>query len=268
MPCLTVLPKPPDAGKPALKRKVKFLALLALASAVIFPALRAQELDVDAIYLKNGSIYRGILQDTTETGKIVIETLCANTLLFGRDEIDHISRETVLAGTDGLYVPAKRSGYFNRTDLGALIASGYNDKNVIFSLQMVNGYRFRNRLYPGLGTGIEFYQQAYVPLFADISYFFRLRFLSTFIRGSFGYAVPLEDPEESWGLSIDNHGGFMCTLGLGTTVRISRDNALAISLAYRFQSHRSVQTTDWNNERSTFNTQYNRIAVRIGFVFD
>jgi hypothetical protein len=228
--------------------------------------LSAQKQEVDAVYLKNGEVYRGSLQNHPDENQIMLQTLCWNTMLFGAGDVDHIDREMVNVKSSRLHVPS--SGYFNRTDLGVLIGTGNNEKNAIFSAQMVNGYKINSRFYPGFGIGIEFYEQAVVPLFADVSYHFGRNVLSPFIRGSMGYSIPVEDPPETWGMSTNNNGGYMYALGLGTFVRLNGHNSLTISLVYRFQSLRSVITQDWTDEVLNLNRQYNRIAFRIGFVFE
>ena len=248
--------------------KSRFLPALLLSLIVSGPGLLAQKQDVDAVYLNNGNIYRGHLQNSETTDLIILETLCSNVLRFGPDEIDHLAKESIRTSKSNPFVPIDENGYFNRTDLGVLIGSGNNDKNAIFGVQMVNGYQYKGKIYPGIGMGIEFFEQAYIPLYADISYFISRRSVSPFVRGSLGFSVPLEDPEEIWGVDVENLGGYMYALGLGTSIRINQNNALAISLVYRFQSLRSVQTQEWNNEKITLNTQYNRIAIRVGFVFD
>ena len=236
---------------------------------VWFPVwIIAQTREVDAVYLKNGNVYRGSMQSTNVQGTLVLETLCSNTLQFTLDEVDHLAREFIRTGRRNSFIPREENGYFNRTDLGVLIGSGSNDKNLIFGVQMVNGYKINNRIYPGLGTGLEFFDQAFLPLYADVSYYFLNRSVSPFIRGSFGYTLPLEDPIEDRGTNIDSQGGCMVAMGVGTSVRISQNNALNISLIYRFQNLRSVQTQEWNPEKITLDTQYNRIAIRIGFLFD
>lgn len=228
--------------------------------------LTAQKQEVDAVYLKNGEIYRGSLVNQPDGNCIMLQTLCWNTMIIDAGDVDHIGREMVNAKSKHLHVPS--SGYFNRTDMGLLIGSGNNEKNAIFSTQMVNGYKIHSKLYPGLGIGIEFYEQAVVPLFADMSYHFGRNVLSPFIRGSIGYSVPVEDPPEAWGVSMKSNGGYMYAAGLGTFIRLNGHNSLSISLIYRFQSLRSEITQDWSDEVLNLNKQYNRIAFRIGFVFE
>lgn len=228
--------------------------------------LEAQKQEVDAVYLKNGEIYRGSLLNQPDGNRFMLETLCWNTIIIPAGDVDHIDREIVNVESKRLHVPS--SGYFNRTDLGLLIGTGNNEKNAIFSTQMVNGYKIHSKFYPGIGIGIEFYEQAVVPLFADMSYHFSRNVLSPFVRGSIGYSVPVEDPPEVWGVSQHNNGGYMYAAGLGTFIRLNGHNSLSISLIYRFQSLRSVITQDWSDEVLNLNKQYNRIGFRIGFVFE
>jgi hypothetical protein len=243
-----------------------FILLMVFFFISCFNDMSAQKQEVDAVYLKNGEIYRGSLQNHPEKNQIKLQTLCWNTMLFDAGDVDHIDREMVNVKSSRLHVPS--SGYFNQTDLGVLIGTGNNEKNAIFSAQMVNGYKIRSRYYPGFGIGIEFYEQAVVPLFADLSYHFGRNLLSPFIRGSMGYSIPVEDPPETWGVRTNNNGGYMYALGLGTFVRLNGHNSLSISLTYRFQSLRSVITQDWTDEVLNLNKQYNRIAFRIGLVFE
>jgi hypothetical protein len=251
-----------------LKQPRSFLHLLLIVLICkFFPGdLSAQRREVDAVYLKSGEIYRGSLQPHEDDNLIRLETLCWNTMIFHAGEVDHIDREMMNIGRQRNYLPS--SGYFNRTDLGVLTGSGNNEKNAIFSAQMVNGYKIKSRFYTGLGIGVEFYEQAVIPLFADLTCHLGRKVLSPFLRGSIGYSIPVEDPPETWGVSTNNHGGWMYVGGLGTFIRLNGHNSLSISVVYRFQSLKSVISQDWNDEVLNLNKQYNRLAFRIGFVFE
>jgi hypothetical protein len=251
-----------------LKQPLKSLVLLVIVFFCVsfLSDLAAQKQQVDAVYLKNGEIYRGSLQNHPDENLIMLQTLCWNNMIFNTGDVDHIEREMVNARNSRMHLPS--NGYFNRTDLGALIGAGNNEKNAIFSAQMINGYKINSRFYPGLGIGIELYEQAVVPLFADMSYHFGRNVISPFIRGSIGYSIPVEDPPENWGVHTNYNGGYMYAAGMGTFIRLNGHNSLSISLVYRFQSLKSVITQDWNDEVLNLNKQYNRIAFRIGFVFE
>jgi hypothetical protein len=245
-----------------------FPASLTFLMLLVFSAAGAQKLEVDAVYLNTGEVYRGRIEETLNPDLIQLETLCHDTRLFSKDEIIRIDKEKINLSAFSRYEEAPVQGYFNHTDLGFLIGSGNNDRNIIFSIQMVNGYKFARRYFPGIGTGIEFYDQAYVPLFADFKYFLTDHRVSPFLKGSLGYSIPIEDPPEEWGARTDNRGGILYSAGVGTSIRTGSSSALVISLDYRFQSMKSVYTVDWNDEVLNLEKQYNRVSLRIGFIFD
>ena len=89
-----------------------------------------------------------------------------------------------------------------------------------------------------------------------------------FFRGFIGYGVPLEDPREQWGTLINNLGGIMYGAGVGTSIRTGSSSALTISLIYRYQSLVSNYEEEWTGQHSRIETRFNRIALRVGFVFD
>ncbi|MFC2098447.1 hypothetical protein ACFLSP_01745 [Bacteroidota bacterium] len=246
------------------KRLIPILSILLL----LIPLMaEGQKKEVDAIYLSSGEVFRGTIKDHFNPELIQLETLCANMRLFPVSEVSRIEKEEIDLFAFSREASISTRGYFNRTDLGALIGSG-NDNNAIFSLQMVNGYKFGKRYYPGIGVGLEFYEQAVVPVFADFTYLLGTHRVNPFIRGSLGYSIPLEDPEDQWGSTTNNNGGFLYSAGLGTSIRTGSSSALVLSLVYRFQSLKSVYTEEWSNEVLNIEKQFNRIALRIGFIFD
>ena len=226
-----------------------------------------QKQEVDAIYLNNGEVFRGILQDQLDADIVQLQTLCWNTRLFSKSEINRIEREKVDLSAFGRGAVSP-NGYFNRTDIGVLIGSGNNDNNTVFSAQMVNGYKIKGKYFPGVGIGIEFYEHAVIPVFADFSYAFMSHGVSPFVRASFGYSIPVEDSSEQWGAHTDYRGGLLYAAGIGASIHTGPSSALVISLVYRFQSIKSVYTEDWNDDVLNLEKQYNRIAIRIGFMFD
>jgi len=227
----------------------------------------AQKHEVDAIYMNNGEVFRGTVKDHINPQIIQLETLCLSTRLFSINDVSRIEKEKIDFNTFSHVAGVSTQGYFNRTDLGVLIGTG-NDNNAIFGVQMVNGYKFGRRYHPGIGVGIEFYEQAYIPVFADFTYSLINHRVSPFLRCSFGYSIPSEDPPDVWSASTENLGGFLYAAGIGTFVRTGSSSALVISLVYRYQSLKSVYTEDWNDDILNLEKQFNRIALRIGFMFD
>ena len=244
-----------------------FMLILSIVLLLIPLMAEGQKKEVDAIYLSNGEVFRGTIKDHFNPELIQLETLCSNLRLFPVNQVSRIEKEEIDLFAFSREASISTRGYFNHTDLGALIGSG-NNNNAIFSIQMVNGYKFGKRYYPGIGIGLEFFEQAVVPVYSDFTYMLGSRRVNPFLRGSVGYSIPLEDPEEQWGSTTNNQGGFLYSAGVGTSIRTGSSSALAISLVYRFQSLKSVYTQEWNDEVLNIEKQFNRIALRIGFIFD
>ncbi len=60
----------------------------------------------------------------------------------------------------------------------------------------------------------------------------------------------------------------MYAAGVGTYIRTGGSSALMISLVYRFQSLKSVYSEEWTGDVLNLEKRFNRIAFRIGFIFD
>jgi hypothetical protein len=241
--------------------KFFLLSILSFTVAVLY----AQQREIDAVYLNSGEVYRGNILEQNNPEVLRLKTLCSNIRIFGMEEIDRIERENIsYAGTgDNLSI----RGYFNRSDLGILMGSG-NENNSIFTFQMVNGYKIGYRYFPGVGLGVEFFEQAVIPVFADFSYVLGKGRVMPFFRGSLGYSFPLEDPPEQWGSRTVNHGGILYGLGCGTSVRTGNNSFLVISLIYRYQSLKSDYEEDWSQEVLKLEQRFNRLAISVGFMFD
>ena len=82
-----------------LKQPRHFLIFLAIVFLFVssLPDLSAQKQQVDAVYLKNGEIYRGSLQDHPDENLIMLQTLCWNKMIFNTGDVDRIDREMVNA---------------------------------------------------------------------------------------------------------------------------------------------------------------------------
>lgn len=261
-------PFPSGPACPNPRGAIFFRLPLALLWMLCLLPLNGQKQEVDVVHLINGEAYRGRILDQPDPEIVQLETLCLNTRIFKLGDIRYTDREEINLTTYLYGAKKPPRGYFNRTDLGVLVGSGQNQQNAILSIQMVNGYRFGSRFYPGIGAGIEFYEQAYVPLFADFGLSLTRGRVSPVFRASAGFAVSLEDPPETWGSRTDNRGGPLCGLGLGTSIRTGASSAFVVSLVYRFQSLHYVYTEDWNEDVLNLERRFNRIAIRLGFMFD
>ncbi len=250
---------------PGMKKQPKiihaFIILLFLFK--IQSLLYSQPSKIDAVYLENGSIIRGKILEDSDTSIIRIETLCHNVWVFNKHEISKIERQK-----PGYSINGKPKGYYNLTDIGLIIGSGNNDKNIIFGIHMINGYKWENHICTGAGLGIEFFEYMIIPTFADLRYQWLNRTISPYVLFNAGYAFPLQDPESYWGTINDAKGGMLWSTGIGTNFRINEHNAVSLGLIYRYQKLRTIYTTEWNDEETEILKKYERLSIRIGLVFE
>src|SRR5579871_4970452 len=119
----------------------------------------------DVVYLKNKWILRGkILQ---KDSVVKLQTRDGNIYVFNSGEIDSIMHDHTWSNF--FY---KQNGFAHFTELGPLIAGKTTIDGVTtaaFSFQTVNGYKFSQYAFTGLGIGADLYAtQTILPLFASI----------------------------------------------------------------------------------------------------
>ncbi|MFH1321195.1 MAG: hypothetical protein ABII90_11160 [Bacteroidota bacterium] len=249
--------------------KTKKSILISIISIIIlihpFSNLSAQNHSEDAVYLKNGSIIRGeILED--KTGEYVkIETINKNIWVFKSDEIERITKEKVPLITKE---QNNKNGYYNITDNGILGGKDLYQNKYSFSFLTINGYKFNERLSLGLGVGIEYMDIVQAPVFLDVRFnFFKSKF-TPFIAMQGGYSLPLENNYDDWGPKYK--GGYLLNPCIGVRNYFNNNSAIVFSVGFRHQQLKSTRKDySWGDDGIIERTNlYNRISVRVGFLFN
>ncbi|MBC8033034.1 MAG: hypothetical protein H7Y03_02745 [Chitinophagaceae bacterium] len=207
------------------------------------------------MYLKNESVIRGrILQRDDKLVKI--QTQDGSIWSFPSADIVRTASEPSYSNFH--YKPR---GYANFTELGPLVAGKTTIDGVTtaaFSFQSINGYRFHQYAFAGVGVGVDLYAtQTIIPLFASI-------------RGDFarqGTILPFYFVEAGNGFNItqnsssgtDFKGGLLYAGGIGVKIPFNRSSGFLISFGYRHQSTSYLLNGDEKK------ISYNRLAIRAGF---
>lgn len=123
-------------------------------------ALFAQNGMQDVIYLKDGSIYKGMIIETVPNVSYKIESRDGNVFAVKIDEVEKITKEEIERKNrsgygwghhrwknDSIAYKTRTKGYFNEVQV--LI------ENVQGGVRMVNGYKFNRFAYLGIGIGID-----------------------------------------------------------------------------------------------------------------
>jgi hypothetical protein len=185
-----------------------------------------------------------------------------------------IEKDAIQEGINNNYA---FTGYYNVTDLGFLIGSTSNINRAPFSFLTVNGFQFTENFGAGIGVGVEFFTESYLPMVLEAKYYFRKASFSpfAFVRG--GYLIALEESANHY----INHdypvwssflpppyyeckpkGGWMINPGLGIRNMFNEHFGLVLSAGYRFQSLHYEYSDD-----SELFINSNRLDLKIGIIF-
>jgi hypothetical protein len=219
----------------------------------------AQKINDDVLYLKNGSIYRGRIIEKNE--KIVkLETYEKNIYAVQLADIQEIKSEESLKKPVILY---KEKGFVHYTELGPLAGSNRASNGVTtsaFSFQTVNGYKFNQYLFAGIGIGADLYAvQTFVPIILSLRGDFtrkgnKIPFY--FVEGGYSINATSNDVD-----GIKYQGGNTFAAGLGLKILFNENTGFVIGAGYRFQRSELVEKTKTTIE------DFDRLTLRIGFSF-
>lgn len=205
----------------------------------IFNTLKAQIGYEDAVYLKNGSIVRGIIIEQIPNQSIKIQTRDRNIFVYKMEEIEKITKEnTGYKKSEADAAEIKKhpySGFSIGVEMG--VGSGTGTDNMeegIASAHALIGYMHQSIFTAGILAGFNMWgvAQNQEPLsLLDCSFAFRLfplrsRF-TPFLSADAGYAV------ESANTGVS--GGITYNLGVGGRINFTQKRGLNLCLAYKAQ---------------------------------
>src|SRR5690625_3367063 len=172
-------------------KKYFFLLILILGASTVF----AQSNYEDVIYLKNGSIIRGIITEQLPNESISLEISNGSIFVY-RMESDEIINREAIQGRSRDRDTARRdvdfeSGSEVSVELGYEIGVGDWGLNRT-KMDIINGYRINPYIFLGMGTGWRYYHEiedALVPLFLNFRVNFIQSQMSPFLGLSTGYSL-------------------------------------------------------------------------------
>lgn len=252
------------------KSVIVFVALL-----FCIPLAHAQKGKTDVIYLKNGSIINGQIISLLPTGQVKIKTRDHSLWVFESAGIDSISKGTRHLST-GQPVSQLHPGYFNLTEAGFLTGNSGNNITSPFSIINISGWHFSNRLAAGIGTGVEFLNETYLPVVSDIRYTIKREGVDPFFGIQGGYSFALDKPDKIYSdpmftsaagyylnsnLEMKARGGFLLNPFIGIITPLGGNLALTISAGYRMMRHRYTRADDFK-----IDIDYNRLSLKFGLI--
>lgn len=233
------------------------------------------------VHLKNGSVVKGKYQYSDDLKRLLVKS-SGNLWVFDVAEVEKVSDLHSPVGTD-LEEGRADSPFFLKTELGILIGNSNNNNSAPFSLSSAINYKVSPKFSTGVGLGLEFLEESYLPAFLNVEYKFRNSYSSpyVFLRG--GYQVPLEDSRtvpyhyyyQPWSSSsiwpgpgyndeeLKSKGGVMINPGIGFERMFS--SGFGLSIAFGYQFHRLNYTGE---DEYTLKVDYNRLTIKLGIIFN
>jgi hypothetical protein len=219
---------------------MKYVLILILFLSLLSVSFSQQNLE-EVVYLKNGSIIRGVIIEQIPNKSIKIETADGNIFVFKMEEIEKFTKEPVKVKSNKSDLKPTKSdttssdfGSFNgfQTIIEIGFGSGYESA---FMANLGLGYKVNPYFYIGTIIGFRNNEShGYFPLFLDLRVNFINNKFSPFITSSFGYSVAESVGRSRTGLLISE------------TVGISfRGNNSSLSLGVNYETlFRSNYTID------------------------
>ncbi len=244
-----------------MKHKILLLCLLAC----IIQKGYAQKKTREVIYLKNGSVIRGIQELHHLDSLIEVRTGEGSLIRFEVAALDHITREAI--------APEVRShGYFVGIELGLYTGRSYQDiwsnstRENSPNLQVVTGYHWNSHWSSGIGTGFDFYNyRTLIPVFARGMYMPLTTRLTPVIVMDAGYGFYPRGFNGSVPNNQSIKGGLLLNPAAGFMVRSQKHTAFLFTLGYRQQNMvQSVQNGEINN---TQEISMRRFSIRMSLLF-
>ena len=214
----------------------KFICVVALMlAATLGTGLSAQRNVLqDVVYLKNGSIIRGLIVEQVPNESIKLQTNDGNIFVYNLDEVQKMTKEAGYAqrpaqrmGGSPISTAASNvpTGYKGFVDLGYNVGLGYYGIGYLH-VSTTHGYQVvPDYLFIGGGIGVNWfvgYGDLTIPVFADFrSNFLRGRMATPFLDFKIGYAIG---------------GGFYMSPSLGARIALGPKLGLNISAGYSLQA--------------------------------
>jgi len=252
---------------------MKKILITIIAGLLLLPAY-SQISRKAVIYLKSGGVIKGkLLVNDSERVKI---NSSGNDWVFKASEVD-----SVVANQKPIPESGLNQDYFFDTSMGVLLGNSGNNQSAPFSFTSSLNYRILDRLYVGAGLGAEFFDESYMPVFAQLHYKFRDTKFTPFFNIQAGYEIALEDgnrqhysdiyyssssmyyPYPNTNEKLNAEGGFLINPSIGFE-RFTSDN-FGWFFSFGYRHHQLNYSGDKGYK---LETNFSRLSLKIGFIFN
>jgi hypothetical protein len=241
----------------------KAFIILTLLIFILLP-LSAQKTK-DVLYLKNGSkIYGKLLEATDSLYKI--KTSDGSLFIYPKLEVEKFVNESYV------YDGRKKSGLGFVLEAGFLAGVKTTEYSTPFSFNALFNTTIGTKNIFGIGSGVEYIGQPYMPLFAEYKLLISDKKTTPFLFIRGGKLYHKDGDSESndsyynpYNYPKNYSGGFTFTIGTGVSW-VNEGSETYLSFAYR-NAHTSYTQLNYNKHTDTYKSTINRLEVKFGFRF-
>ena len=227
-----------------ISNKMKKIIQKSISSVVlllfIFNISYGQNYMEDIVYLKNGSVIRGLIIEQVPNVNIKIQTTDRNIFVFKIDEIEKMTKENNSNLSDNSKINSKVNNevkitFINLTENNFNPGIGYvkvgnssiKNQDFSFGFRTVNGIKINEHFSLGIGIGIDKYKYAtLLPITLDTRVSILKGKTSPVISNSIGYSISLNDI----------NGGLVINPQIGIRTYISKNVAYLFNVGYKWQA--------------------------------
>ncbi|MDD6209885.1 MAG: hypothetical protein PUB21_04685 [Bacteroidales bacterium] len=197
---------------------------------------QAKEAMQDIVYLKNGSVIRGVITGLVPDESVKIQTADGSIFVYATDDVAKITRENAsVPSGKGL-----KKGYRGMIQGGYAVGKSEAGANH-FEVTLTNGYQFNPSFFLGGGIGVHGYadieKTLFIPIFLDFRAYFTERPVAPFLNLNVGYSAFVclgNSPFSGYGF----RGGLYLAPAFGVRFKLKGSqaiDALNLSLGYTLQ---------------------------------
>lgn len=233
--------------------------------ALALPALSQKEAE-QTLVLNNGSRISGII-DYDTSGNYLLKLSVPQIISVPGSWVSSVES---MSKKQHRYF--QRNGYYLRIGLSMLLGKSEESESNMLSISLSNGYKFRNGLMVGIGSGIEEMTMPLLPVYSELQYHPFNSHVSPYIYLKSGYAFSLQGDEQNdywYGYSRESKGGFLLNAGAGILLQTWDKVGINIAMGYRFQQVSVTEDSNWSSSSyaTEYVTRFNRFELQFGFVF-
>jgi hypothetical protein len=212
----------------------------------------------DVVYLKNGSIIRGVIIEQVPNKSIKIETADRSVFVYQMDEIEKFTKEPFKGSSSNAI---NNSGLLSKNkmilDLGYQIGTGDYGMDRV-KLDIIKSYHINPNFSLGFGAGLRYYidaEAALIPVFADLRINASNDKSSPYFSLGVGYSFDEKNDFEGVGLLLNPT--------IGVSFKVSDKSILNVGLGYEMQK---MDFYDYWNGGISKETS-GAISINIGMAF-